>query len=327
MLTKRAVAERMPRAHPTRSAFILLAVMAAVLAATHDSPREAITFRGLAWNTHLLPRIGERFAGKRSRSDYRATGIGSAVAEYDLVGLCEVFDTAYRQSLIDAAQSQSHDAFQVLWTPKPAGRGWTGSGLLLLSRFPIESHHALTYTHASQFAAHGFRADSFAAKGALHARLRLSERPVISIDCFLTHLESRSDAARSQQLEELAQFIGEHADQNRPALLLGDLNVPGDDQVDAKDTSSPYGKLLSILSQTGTKWIDAWSVAGHGHGGTSEPLDEKGGRRIDYVFVSAARDQRIRVLDAEVLRFLDQEVPEGSLSDHSGVAFRMTIPR
>ncbi|HVA45576.1 MAG TPA: endonuclease/exonuclease/phosphatase family protein [Pirellulales bacterium] len=298
----------------------MLSVTSAMLAGvTPDRETRPITLKLLTYNTHLLPRIGEAFASHRSRGDYRAETIGRRLAAYDLVGLCEVFDPRYREALIDAAQAGAEGKFHVLWTKKPRGVGLANSGLLLLSRFAIVEHHTITYTSASGFLRHGFRADGFAAKGALYARLRLREDSPLDIDCFLTHLESRSAAARTDQLRQLADFLRSHAAADRPTLLMGDLNMSAH--------GPAYSQLAVALASSGIELLDAWTAAGHGPGGTSDPLAEDGGRRIDYVWVSRGSGTRSRaaIRTVEVLRFLDSAVPEGSLSDHSGVACSLEL--
>lgn len=207
----------------------------------------------------------------------------------------------------------------MLWTEKPRGIGFANSGLLLLSRFVVEEQHTITYQAASGFATHGFRADSFAAKGAMHARLRLRDDPPLLLDCFITHLESRSAAARAAQLAQLADFLREHSDRHRPALLMGDLNVPADTSL-PHVAGSPYTELDAALARSGMKLEDVWLSAGQGPGGTSDPLSTNGGDRIDYIWLARGEASHALARAVELLRFLDSDVREGSLSDHSGVA-------
>ena len=284
-----------------------------------QSPSRTFRLRIATLNTHLLPHVGEAFASNRGQSEYRAGKIGRWSNDYDLVGLCEVFDDGHRQSLLDAAQSASFDA---LWTPKPPGAQFANSGLVLLTRFPIVVHHAITYEHASRFLTHGFRADAFAAKGALHARILVCRQPLLLADCFLTHLESRSGVARARQLEDLARFIAEHGSADRAAILLGDLNVPADPPQGSSPSNSEYGRLLAALRASGLPWGDVWPHAGRGPAGTSDPLTEDGGQRIDYIFFSPLRSAGSspwRPIRAHALRLLDDKVQEGSLSDHAAV--------
>ncbi len=201
-----------------------------------------------------------------------------------------------------------------------------GGGLLLLSRFPIEQTHTVTYRNASRFLSSGFKADGFAAKGALHARLRLGDDPSAVIDCFLTHLESRSDKARDGQIDELAEFIKQHAAPGRPMIVLGDFNVTADRLPDVSEGEevSQYGRLRQKLPHDGGQLVDVWPALRDEHGGTSDALAEDGGRRIDYIFLSkpnAAKGTAVlRPREVKLVRMLDEDVPEGSLSDHCGVA-------
>jgi endonuclease/exonuclease/phosphatase family metal-dependent hydrolase len=305
---------------------VLLGAMSAILTGTNQGRAKArFELRILTYNTHLLPRIAEPFASRRGRGDYRARTIGAQIAAFDLAGLCEVFDDGYRQTLIDAAE-QAGGNFNVVWTKKPPYMGWATSGLMLLSRFPVEEQHSVTYEHASRFITHGFRADAFAAKGALHARLRVSDEPPLRLDCFLTHLDSRSAAARTGQLRQLAAFLRAHAGGGRAALLMGDFNVPDDSVSSATD--SPYDRLVAELAATGLDWVDVWLTCGSRPGGTSDPLADEGGSRIDYIWLSPspAGDSSPAPRKVEVLRYLDRQVPEGSLSDHAGVACSLSGP-
>ncbi|HWB09577.1 MAG TPA: endonuclease/exonuclease/phosphatase family protein [Pirellulales bacterium] len=290
-----------------------------------DGSKVGFNLKVLTYNTHLLPRISEPFASRRGRGDYRARTIGARVAAFDLVGLCEVFDDRRRQALVEAAEATG-GRYHVVWTKKPPLKGLTNSGLLLLSRFPVEAHHAITYDHASRFITHGFRADAFAAKGAIHARLRVRDAPPLGIDCFLTHLDSRSAAARAGQLRQLSGFIRTHAGGDRMVLLMGDLNVPADSSPFATDSS--YTQLVASLAASGLDWVDAWATAGTGAGGTSDPLADDGGQRIDYIWLACgpSLDPNRVLQHIQVLRYLDGGVPEGSLSDHSGLACKLSDP-
>lgn len=309
--------------------FLPLLLLLGGVSRPHHAPasaRQPLELKVIAFNTHLLPRIALGLAGNRGQGACRAQAIGTRLARYDLVGLSEVFDDERRTELIGRLQQVSGDAFHQVWYPRPRGGGFANSGLLLLSRFPIESHHLLTYRHASRFLTHGFRADSFASKGAIHARIRLGGEPAALVDCFLTHLESRSAAARARQLEDLARFIAEHSSPERPAILMGDLNVAADFPIEAGEHGehgeSPYVRLLATLRSSGVDWNDVWSALDNRAGGTSAPETEHGGRRIDYVFVSApcrAASHALRPKRVAVERFIDPQLAEGTLSDHAVV--------
>lgn len=121
--------------------------------------------RLLFFNTHLLPTIAQTVAGHRGQDDYRTAAIANQLDRYDLVGLCEVFESRRREEIIRVLQQNSRNAFHAIEQPKPWGRHLIGSGLLLLSRYPIVGEpHFLTYQDASRVLTSGWKADGFAAK-------------------------------------------------------------------------------------------------------------------------------------------------------------------
>lgn len=284
---------------------------------------QAIDLRVISYNVHLLPKIAERFAGVRGNSKYRAGEIAGQLAGYDLIGLCETFNKRRRNELI-CKFTATNTKFHIVHSPKPTGRAFTSGGLLLASRYPIVTSHVLTYQHASRFRTYGFRADGFSAKGVIHARIRLQESPELLIDCFLTHLESISSSARAKQIETLGNFMAQHSSPRRPAILMGDLNVKADFPLREKDAAnaSEYQQLLAVFAQKRLSLLDVWPLLQSSRGGTSDALAQNGGDRIDYLFVSKPADRtsaRIHPKRVRTLRFLDDKVPEGSLSDHAAV--------
>lgn len=108
--------------------------------------------------------------------------------------------------------------------------------LMLLSRHPIVEVHASVFPHACG-------EDGLASKGVLHVRLAINGSENHHYDMFLTHLQSpspevnesiltagqgRTDAPEETvlwQLTHLASFVHAHRSPERPALLMGDLNV------------------------------------------------------------------------------------------------------
>lgn len=282
----------------------------------------AAPVRLLFFNAHLLPGIAQTIAGRRGQDDYRTAAIAAKLYRYDVIGLCEVFEGNRRREMIDVLQKDSRNAFQAIEQPKPWGRHLIGSGLLLLSRYPIDGKpHFITYRHASRVATNGWRADGFAAKGAIHARLRVRDNPEALVDCFLTHLESVSPKARSEQITELARFIAEHTSPERPAVLMGDLNVAADFPVTAATTDSEYLSLANSLVYGEQRLVDLWPIFHTTAGGTSDALAKENCRRIDYVYLSPPQltGPTLEPLSMRVEPFLDEKVKQGSLSDHAAL--------
>lgn len=291
-----------------------------------------VPIRVVAYNVHLLPDIASRIAGKRRDSAYRAKAIGKRLKEFDLVGISEAFDRSDASTLLKTLQTDGDAQFAMANGPARSGRHLIGSGLVLLSRWPIEQTHLLTYSHASRFLTSGFKADGFAAKGALHARLRLGDEGTMQVDCFLTHLESHSVEARAKQIKEFRTFVAKHSSIGVPALLMGDFNVTADPLTTtvSRTNDSPYQRLHSALSFEQRQLIDVAAGQVNGPFGTSDVLARDGDRRIDYIFVSNPASQAgIRLIPQQTfhLPMLDENVAEGSLSDHAAVACHAVLRR
>lgn len=289
------------------------------------TPQEPAELRVLIFNTHLLPAIAQTVAGHRGQDDYRTEAIAKRIVGHDLIGLCEVFEASRRREIVRVVQEeaarQSQGAYVAVESPRVWGRSLIGSGLLLLSRYPLEGQpHFVTYKNASRVITSGIKADGLAAKGAIHARLRVGAGPQGAVDCFLTHLESISATARAAQIAELAAFVAEHASAERPAIVMGDMNVTADYPLVIGGEETEYGVLRRSLRVGDAPLADVWATLQPTRGGTSDPLAKEECRRIDYVFVSAGG--ALQPMAVRVELFLDAAVTQGSLSDHAGVECR-----
>jgi endonuclease/exonuclease/phosphatase family metal-dependent hydrolase len=291
---------------------------------TVDNPC-VVSLNILSYNVHLLPAVALKIAGHRGNSDYRAEQIGKVLAAYDTVGLCEVFDRKHSQMLYEAAQVATKDTFVITPGPQRVGAHLIGSGLAILSRYPVEESHTISYTEASRFLDSGFKADGFAAKGAVHARLCIRREPAMFVDCFLTHLESRSAQARDVQIAEFADFVTKHAG-DYPVIVMGDFNI----DANSLDNSPEKSQLESLRKQfihQDRQLIDVWQVVGQGPGNTYESTTMGGSRRLDYIFISDPESVATQLipLEVKVLPFLDDKVEGGSLSDHSAVSCKAEL--
>lgn len=284
----------------------------------------------VAYNTHLLPSIATPIAGHRGNSKYRASEIATRLASYDLIGLSELFDSAHRQRALDTFQSEAAGQFHLVEGPKRSGRHLVGSGLVLLSRYPIVETNEITFKNASRFITSGFKADGFAAKGALHAKVLVDEQAMLTVDCFLTHLESHSISVRALQLQELKTFIVNHTDARSPSLIMGDFNVTDDSSRTAELKTEFEQVLVSVTRADGGEVLDVGKLVSSGPRGTSNALATDGGRRIDYIFVVngvASSSHALSLCNVEHASFLDSDVPEGSLSDHLAVVCELELVR
>lgn len=115
------------------------------------------------------------------------------------------------------------------WKGEGLGK-WTGSGLMVLSDYPIVRIRRLTY---SDDACAGY--DCLAAKGAMLVELQLPDGR--NVEIATTHLNSRRSSGVSNeranrawlvQAEELRDFISTQRNRGLPLVLGGDLNVGSD---------------------------------------------------------------------------------------------------
>jgi endonuclease/exonuclease/phosphatase family metal-dependent hydrolase len=242
-----------------------------------------------------------------------------------------VFEARRRDEIIRTVQKTSGDAFSWVASPKPKGRSFVSGGLLLLSRFPIEGEpNFLTYSAASRVYSHGIKADGLAAKGVIHARLRIGDEPDALVDCFLTHLESISAKARAKQVRQLGDFIAEHSSPERPLLVMGDMNIAADLPGPPATGTSEYRLLLESLRHGDKQLVDLWAASHDTRGGTRDALAREDCNRIDYIFLSPPDDDGSISWQPSSVRvepFLDANVKQGSLSDHAGVECRLSIRR
>lgn len=313
-----------PGSFLAQAAVIAITVALAVVGlsparAAEDGP----SIKVISYNVQFLPGIAS-VANKRKEPAYRAHKIGKELAEFDIVGLNEVFEEKPREMLLGELRQAWGDRFNGIVSPRVDPKRFNG-GLAIASRHPFVETHVLTYSQGSSPKKYGVKADGFAAKGALHATIALGEGAhAATVDVFVTHMESKDDEIRETQYEELAQFVAEHTSPARPALMLGDFNT------NAKEDA--YGRMTKRYQQARAEneFSDVWTVAGQGPGGTSEQEIEDGGSRIDYIFLLNPKRTdawRLTPRVATANRYLDAKV--GALSDHNAVAatFDLAAPR
>lgn len=247
----------------------------------------------------------------------------------DVVGLCEVFGNDERASIV--ARLQDIYGFH-LQGPDEDDVEEDG-GLLLLSRHPIVAHHQTIYRQCAG-------EDCLSNKGVLHARIVVPNHPA-PYDLFLTHLQNPSpdlpvpDSGPGKtpvdklflQLRHLHAFIQANGHPERPALLMGDLNIDGQD-VD----SNSYQALRTILGDP----ADLWLTSGEGGQGftfdehnsfpaSADPLPvdsprrHQAGERLDYFFSWAATTRLWHPVHTRTAIVNWQSSPGRDMSDHYGL--------
>ena len=279
-----------------------------------------ITLRLLFYNAFLLrlrlpwPGGGPELAGKPA-CGARAVELGRAVAgRYDVVALAEVFDRVDRNAVLDGwTTRQPVHAVGPRRSFVPLAL--KSSGLVTILDGPILVRRA----------AHRFRqrgayrrdADAFSNKGVLLTEVDVGARG--NVEIYSTHLIAGNDFLRKrpggpyranadlrqQQADELVGFIGRSHRAGNAAVVVGDFNVPADDQSDA-DPGAQYQALCDAMAGAG--FDDLWTAHGSGPGFTglgqpigvtcrpdpvapdlcaepADPSNESSAARIDYAWL------------------------------------------
>jgi sphingomyelin phosphodiesterase 2 len=190
-------------------------------------PARASRFlRVLTYNVNGIPFVTQNW-------DLKRKAIGRRLREggYDLIALQEAWRDPDARELAEASGLPYATRYE---------RGFgVGTGLLILSRYPILEQHEREFTLRPS-ALRWMQGESVANKGVLMVRV---EAPGGPLDVYTAHpVAAYSDAKygtlRWTQLFELAEAIGDWS-KDRPYLLLGDLNTaPGDEG---------YGFLRDLL--------------------------------------------------------------------------------
>jgi endonuclease/exonuclease/phosphatase family metal-dependent hydrolase len=249
--------------------------------------------------------------------DYLGTDRDGAVAEIsariralspDVVGLCEVFSDGERED-IRGALRDLYPHFQE--GPDEADLESDG-GLLLLSRHPLLAANAFIFRDCDGV-------DCFANKGMIHIRVRGGSWPT-ALDVFYTHAQDISTgdgvATLYAQLSAMQAFIERNADPALPAIVMGDLNIPG-------ENPQHYAQLLGRLA--GAR--DCWTLAGNSAASGPTAVRESNfyedaddlpaqDQRLDYVLMRAGRRAIPIVSGVEILRFTRNG---RFISDHFGL--------
>lgn len=243
----------------------------------------------LTWNVNQWPSLLSGRSNGRRLARVRA-----ALAGFDVVCLQECWSAmareirhAFPQHYVDGGRS----AFGF------------GSGLVTLSRFPIEGGTFRSYESAAA-------PDAWAAKGVVVVRLEVPGFGPLHV--VNTHLQAwRGGGIRVQQIRELERFVRSHS-AGVPTLLAGDLNAPpGSPELDLLRQALGYRDVLAERPL--------------------ETVSPDGGRRftgaegrIDHLLMLPAGTEAAVRETGTV-----DEVPEGGspASDHTGLFARVLLER
>lgn len=304
---------RVVRSHAVLS-ILLVAATSCAARTSSDAPTGAAAaafevpatppgeLRVLTYNVFLRPEpisFGDQ-------TSCRAQRIGGwlARADADIVALTETFHPDDVSSLMRRAA----DRFPHRVVSQPSGSGLLGvsGGLSILSRWPIEASRTLTYSSCS-----GPFSDCVAAKGAVHAVLRVAEHARVNV--VATHLDAggwRGDRkARAAQLAELRAFVDEIDPAVGPTIVLGDFNI------DALADGGEYEELLERLGVRAHSVDQPSTLNCKTTIRCEEPVPAE---RLDYIFTHAA-DRRLQRRSTEHLPMEDPACGARFLSDHRAV--------
>jgi endonuclease/exonuclease/phosphatase family metal-dependent hydrolase len=158
--------------------------------------------------------------------------------DVECVGLSEVWANKSKNLIISGVASK----FPYSAWDNNSNRLEIGSGLLLLSKYPLQNIEFHRYSDL-------VGPDHLSQKGFLSAEM---EHPTTPIQIIVTHTQADNDqAAIHARKENITQLVNglQAVGGNLPMALLGDLNIAGEDE--AGKPTDEYQELIKALSQCG----------------------------------------------------------------------------
>ena len=160
-------------------ALILSSILGTPARADQPGPKDPGILRVITYNAQFLPEPVS-WKNERSKPEYRARRIAEELQDLDLVGLQETFHEHHRRLIIERTRNLWTGKLQSVISPKPADFH-TNGGCLIMTRRPLLASSSLVFENYSKPADYGLRADGFAAKGVIHARIaRSPQEPMYS---------------------------------------------------------------------------------------------------------------------------------------------------
>lgn len=257
-----------------------------------------ITLRVLSYNIHGLPlpfinHDKYRLIGRKLK-ERLVLGCGP-----DIVAIQEAMHSRRQELILESGYPHSLIG--------PPGKGLrTNSGLIILSRFPIQDHNQKVYDMSLGF-------DSLARKGILYARVW---HPGCSqyIDIYNTHLNAgvmdnffndkkQIFFTRIKQLKQAVQFISETNKSNNPIIFIGDFNFVLDTQENRLLTKFyKFNNVLEVL----------WNQKQLNKNSDAMDMTMKS---LDHQFY---KNGQIKIEPVEI-KYIFKTSEKKSLSDHNGL--------
>lgn len=233
-----------------------------------------------------------------------------------------------------------------------------GSGLLLLSKYPVINSDVFCYEDRAG-------SDAFASKGVVYAKIKTGTKDDEYVHFFTTHLQSHGYIeTRQKNLEELFDFISKILSEElsrvqsvNPVIITGDFNVPANSE--DKAVSAEYILLtekINLLCRSindiykdgpfylkdlwaqknrdniGYTWIasseEEINGSPYGETGNTIAIENQGAERIDYIFYfEGSKGLRTENLSIDLVpskpekmySFKNGNLKSYTLSDHLGL--------
>ncbi len=278
----------------------LLLITSSLVAQT--TPPTSNQLKLVSWNIQLLPRSFSLFSNAlRKKQRLRTPWIieHCLQAEYDVLVFQEVFDRPLSKKI----QRELSAAYPYQVKPlRKAGR-LTSSGILIVSKWPIERIGATVYPK-------GVHEDGFAAKGCTVVQLNKEGK---SLYIAGTHLQAgNSDAAKAQrsiQYRAIKTLLDETTNDSLPLIVTGDMNT-------RRQAPEAYQEMLRVLAvedqpldEERPYTIDiqnTWNPNGHN-------------QQLDYVLLRSQKSA-LTIVEQKILRVQKKWKEQTlDLADHYGI--------
>jgi hypothetical protein len=171
------------------------------------------------------------------------------IAAADVVGVCEIYSDAEREEVWHKVIGT-----YPFHAEGPSNGGMEDGGLLLLSRHPIlpPGPRQMIFTNC-------VGTDCLSDKGALHISIQIPGAPT-PCDFIFSHAQSTSEegglAVLHKQLTQMGAFLKTVTHPDRPAFIMGDLNVSG-------ESANELNQMIDRLGKHVGKPVDLWLAAGN----------------------------------------------------------------
>jgi len=242
--------------------------------------------------------------------DERMTALGTFLetTDLDIVGLQEIWEADDAERLIDRGKKGGLEFAHYYQ------HGIIGSGLLLLSRYPIIKldFRRFRISAAPESLNKG---EVFAAKGIGFARIAT---PNGNVDVYNTHLVAQYNPDDSDEQRvyryihayEAAAQMNQLSTEN-PIIALGDFNM--------RPHHFTYKMMTALVGLTDTFAALHPDDTGYTFTATNPYTGSEPSQRLDYIFIRDGKTCGLKTTHAEITMLSRPERPTYPYSDHYGV--------